>query len=105
MRSRKQKKKELSEEQLEVIDIKNFFDRIAPGIIRFYTDHYICGNSFFCVWAVTEYPPSTEETATCSPCGQERCNAPYLQPTCYKHGAKEDRSAGNEEKSYDDDCK
>lgn len=63
MRSRKQKKKELSEEQLEVIDTKNFFDRIAPGIIRFYTDHYICGNSFFCVWAVTEYPPSTEETA------------------------------------------
>lgn len=49
MRSRKQKKKELSEEQLEVIDTKNFFDRIAPGIIRFYTDHYICGNSFRCV--------------------------------------------------------
>ena len=63
MRSRKQKKKELSEEQLEVIDTKNFFDRISPGIIRFYTDHYICGNSFRCVWAVTEYPPSTEETA------------------------------------------
>ena len=63
MRSRKQKKKELSEEQLEIIDTKNFFDRIAPGIIRFYTDHYICGNSFRCVWAVTEYPPSTEETA------------------------------------------
>lgn len=63
MRSRKQKKKELSEEQLEIIDTKNFFDRIAPGIIRFYTDHYICGNSYRCVWAVTEYPPSTEETA------------------------------------------
>ena len=63
MRIKKQKKKELSEEQLEVIDTKNFFDRIAPGIIRFYTDHYICGNSFRCVWAVTEYPPSTEETA------------------------------------------
>ena len=63
MRIRKQKKKELSEEQLEIIDTKDFFDRIAPGIIRFYTDHYICGNSFRCVWAVTEYPPSTEETA------------------------------------------
>ena len=63
MRSRKQKKKELSEEQLEIIDTKDFFDRIAPGIIRFYTDHYICGNSFRCVWAVTEYPPSIEETA------------------------------------------
>ena len=63
MKNRKQKKKELSEEQLEIIDTKNFFDRIAPDIIRFYTDHYICGNSFRCVWAVTEYPPSTEETA------------------------------------------
>lgn len=63
MRTKKQKKKELSEEQLEIIDTKDFFDRIAPGIIRFYTDHYICGNSFRCVWAVTEYPPSTEETA------------------------------------------
>jgi hypothetical protein len=35
MRSRKQKKKELSEEQLEIIDTKDFFDRISPGIIRF----------------------------------------------------------------------
>lgn len=63
MRSRMQKKKELSEEQLEIVEAKDFFDRILPGIIRFYTDHYICGNSFRCVWAVTEYPPSTEETA------------------------------------------
>ena len=44
MRTKKQKKKELSEEQLEIIDTNDFFDRIAPGIIRFYTDHYICGN-------------------------------------------------------------
>ena len=63
MRSRKQKKKELSEEQLEIIDTKDFFDRIAPGIIRFYTDHYICGNFYKSCWALTEYPPSTEETA------------------------------------------
>ena len=63
MRSRKQKKKELSEEQLEVIDTKNFFDRIAPGIIRFYTDHYICGNSFRCVWAVTE-PQNSERSCS-----------------------------------------
>ena len=63
MRSRMQKKKELSEEQLEIVEAKDFFDRTMPGVIRFYTDHYICGNSFRCVWAVTEYPPSTEETA------------------------------------------
>lgn len=63
MRIRKQKKKELSDEQLEIVEAKDFFDRTMPGVIRFYTDHYICGNSFRCVWAVTEYPPSTEETA------------------------------------------
>lgn len=63
MRTKKQKKKELSDEQLEIVEAKDFFDRTMPGVIRFYTDHYICGNSFRCVWAVTEYPPSTEETA------------------------------------------
>lgn len=63
MRTKKQKKKELSDEQLEIVEAKDFFDRTIPGVIRFYTDHYICGNSFRCVWAVTEYPPSTEETA------------------------------------------
>ena len=83
MRSRKQKKKELSEEQLEVIDTKNFFDRIAPGIIRFYTDHYICGNFYKSCWALTEYPPSTEETAIPrTPCRQKRRNAKNLQPPC-----------------------
>ena len=63
MRTKKQKKKELSDEQLEIVEAKDFFDCTMPGVIRFYTDHYICGNSFRCVWAVTEYPPSTEETA------------------------------------------
>ena len=63
MKNRKQKKKELSEEQLEIMDTKDFFDRTMPGVIRFYTDHYICGNFYKSCWAVTEYPPSTEETA------------------------------------------
>ena len=59
----KQKKKEQSAEQLEIIDTKDFFDRTVPGVIRFYTDHYICGNFYKSCWAVTEYPSSTEETA------------------------------------------
>ena len=59
----KQKKKELSAEQLEIISTKDFFDRTVPGVIRFYTDHYICGNCYKSCWAVTEYPTSTEETA------------------------------------------
>lgn len=63
MRAKKQKKKEQSAEQLEIIDTKDFFDRTVPGVIRFYTDHYICGNFYKSCWVVTEYPPSTEETA------------------------------------------
>ena len=54
------KKKEEKREQLA---IKDFFDRILPGVLKFYSDHYICGDSYRCVWAIKEYPPSTEEQA------------------------------------------
>ena len=54
MRTKKQKKKELSDEQLEIVEAKDFFDRTMPGVIRFYTDHYICGNFYKSCWAVTE---------------------------------------------------
>ena len=47
----------------EEFKVKTYFDRIAPGVVRFYTDHYICGNFYKSVWAITEYPPSTEEMA------------------------------------------
>ncbi|MEA4895499.1 MAG: hypothetical protein VB064_09585 [Oscillospiraceae bacterium] len=38
--------------------IKDFLDMIAPGMIKFQTDHFICGNTFRCVWALREYPTS-----------------------------------------------
>ena len=57
--SRKKKK----EEKREQLAIKDFFDRILPGVLKFYSDHYICGDSYRCVWAIKEYPPSTEEQA------------------------------------------
>ena len=63
MRINLRKKKNLTDEQLEIISTKDFFDRTVPGIIKFYTDHYICGNFYKSCWAVTEYPSSTEETA------------------------------------------
>lgn len=46
--------------------MKDFFDRILPGTLKFYSDHYICGDSYRCVWAIKEYPPSTEEQAILS---------------------------------------
>ncbi len=60
------KKKKLTPEQKEIIAAKDFFDRAIPGSVRFFTDHYICGNFFKSVWAITEYPPNTDETALLS---------------------------------------
>lgn len=60
---KKKKQIELTEEQKEEIRIKDFFDRILPSTIKFSTDHYIVGDSYRCVWAIKEYPPTTEELA------------------------------------------
>jgi hypothetical protein len=43
--------------------IKTFIDMIAPSAIKFNVDHFICGNTFRCVWALREYPTSTNEQA------------------------------------------
>lgn len=39
---------------------------ILPSTIKFFTDHYIVGDSYRSIWAVREYPPSTEEQAILS---------------------------------------
>jgi len=36
---------------------------IAPGIIKFNTDYFICGNTYRCVWVLREYPTATDEQA------------------------------------------
>ena len=43
--------------------IKTFIDMIAPSVIKFNADHFICGNTYRCVWALREYPTSTNEQA------------------------------------------
>lgn len=43
--------------------IQEFLDMIAPSVIKFNTDHFICGNTYRCVWALREYPTATEEQA------------------------------------------
>ena len=66
MKKIKRKSKVLTPEQAEEIRVQEFFDRISPSTVKFFTDHYICGNSYKSVWAVREYPPSTEEQAILS---------------------------------------
>lgn len=62
----KRKPKALTPEQMETIRTKDFFDMILPGTVKFLSDHYILGDSYRCVWAIREYPPSTEEQAILS---------------------------------------
>ena len=43
--------------------IRTFLDCIAPGVVKFEVDHYIFGNTYRSVWALREYPASTESQA------------------------------------------
>lgn len=45
------------------IRIQEFLDMITPSVIKFNTDHFICGNTYRCVWALREYPTATDEQA------------------------------------------
>lgn len=65
----KKKQEELTPEQMEEIRTKDFFDMILPGTVKFFSDHYILGDSYRCVWAIREYPPTTEEQAILSQLG------------------------------------
>lgn len=62
----KKKSKVFTPEQIEEIRTKDFFDMILPGTVKFLSDHYILGDSYRCVWAIREYPPSAEEQAILS---------------------------------------
>ena len=53
-------KKEISPQETF---IRSFLDCIAPGVVKFEVDHYIFGNPYRCVWALREYPASTESQA------------------------------------------
>lgn len=53
------------------VQIKDFFDMIAPSAVKFYADYYIFGDTFRCVWAIREYPPMTSEQAILSRFGDK----------------------------------
>lgn len=60
------KPKVLTPAQMEEIRTKDFFDMILPGSVKFLSDHYVVGDSYRSVWAIREYPSSTEEQAILS---------------------------------------
>ena len=55
------KRKRKPDEETE--NLKAFLDMIAPSIVKFETGYYVCGNTFRCVWALREYPTSTDDLA------------------------------------------
>ena len=42
---------------------KDFLDMVAPSVIRFSSENFLCGNTRRCIWALREYPVQTEEQA------------------------------------------
>ncbi len=55
----------------EDVRIKSFVDMIAPSVVKFFPDYFICGNTFRSVWALREYPTTTEEQAILKHLGEK----------------------------------
>mgnify|MGYP007135011763 FL=1 len=51
--------------------LKDFFDMVAPSAVKFMADHFIFGDTYRCVWAVREYPPTTSDQAILSRFGDK----------------------------------
>jgi hypothetical protein len=51
--------------------VQTFLDMIAPNIVKFEPDYFICGNTFRCVRALREYPTSTSEQAILQHLGEK----------------------------------
>ena len=64
--ARKRKEKEKVD-----VRIKSFVDMIAPSVVKFQTDYFICGNTYRSVWALREYPTTTEEQAILKHLGEK----------------------------------
>ncbi len=55
----------------DTVNIKSFVDMIAPSVIKFYPDYYISGNTYRSIWALREYPTTTEEQALLKHLGEK----------------------------------
>lgn len=66
-----QQKKELSEEEKEAIRTKDFYDCVLPGMVRFFADYVVLGDSWRCVWAVRDWMVETEDLAVLAHIGDK----------------------------------
>lgn len=56
-------RKNKNKAEVESVRIKSFVDMIAPSVIKFFPDYFICGNTYRSVWTLREYPTTTDEQA------------------------------------------
>ena len=64
-------RKNKNKAEVESVRIKAFMDMIAPSVIKFFPDYFICGNTYRSVWALREYPTTTEEQAILKHLGEK----------------------------------
>lgn len=89
------KKKQLPEEMVHSeAYVKDFFDMVVPTTIKFNVDHFVCGDSFRCVWAIKEYPPITTDQAILSRFGDKEAVTLHMY-TRYVDAAEQSRILQN----------
>lgn len=64
--SKKKKEIPLTPEEESTLELRTFFDMIAPNNIQFFSDHFVCGNTFRSVWAVIGFNYATPSLALLS---------------------------------------
>lgn len=91
-------KKEISPQETF---IRSFLDCIAPGVVKFEVDHYIFGNTYRCVWALREYPASTESQAILRHLGEKSgvTLRIYCRQVSPRRGGQDHRQCQQEEQA------
>ena len=74
--------------------VKDFFDMAVPSTIKFYTDYFICGDSYRSVWAIKEYPPTTADQAILARFGDKEAVTLHMY-TRYVDGMEQNRIVQN----------
>ena len=64
--SKKKKDVPLTPEEESTLELRTFFDMIAPNNIQFFADYFVCGNTFRSVWAVIGFNYVTPSLALLS---------------------------------------
>lgn len=64
--SKKKKEVPLTPEEENTLELRTFFDMIAPNNIQFFADYFVCGNTFRSVWAIIGFNYATPSLALLS---------------------------------------